>query len=570
MIEFIRPVSTVQLLIPAICTGMLIVGIHFSIYLAIRYKSLLYVTMSLIGVFAFVFVGSEMFILAIGGMSHNWKLSIHFHQSEQLAGVFFTAGLPFLIYQIINLGKICKRITLTLAGIGLLFSAICIAALLVNPDLFISSTIHKTTWLVNEADYGRGYEGPLYYIRDGMLTVFSFFALIALAVDYFRRRKEFTYLVFPLIGIVIAIVCGAIDSGFVYMGVNYDFFPHEYFSRFSIGVTLFVLSVMAGLTKQYIDVAKEVEYAHRLISVSEEKYRVLVEGTNDLIFTLDGGLNFITANNAALKELAYNMEELVLKNFMDIVHSENASNDVERQVFLDKISQFHQTRLPAAFRAFLRGDVREPKEYQLRFEFVDVHGKNEIIVKAAVIPENTLVRYLDSESQKYVIGNYLVAAEEVSKRLVANLAKFMTVGEITPLRIGLREIIINAIEHGNLNITFEEKTKVTFNANYLEFITSRQKDPRFRNRKVTIKFALNADRVIYVIEDEGEGFDCHKTFSRVRDIVTSQELAHGRGITMALGVFDSMRYNDRGNKVTLVKRFNRFTESNNEDDSQFI
>jgi anti-sigma regulatory factor (Ser/Thr protein kinase) len=90
--------------------------------------------------------------------------------------------------------------------------------------------------------------------------------------------------------------------------------------------------------------------------------------------------------------------------------------------------------------------------------------------------------------------------------------------------------------------------------NYLEFITQRQRDQKYKDKKVSIKFTFNSDRVIYVIEDEGDGFDYRNILEKVKR-VNQSELSHGRGLTMALGVFDMIRFNDKGNKVTLVKRF---------------
>jgi anti-sigma regulatory factor (Ser/Thr protein kinase)/PAS domain-containing protein len=494
-----------------------------------------------------------MLILAVGGLSQNWQLSIHFHQSEQLSGVVFVFCLPYILGHMLDLRGIWRKINNTLSLIGLTYAVVCITAIFIRPDLFISSVVHKSTWLTYQADYGRGMEGPLYFIRDGLLTIYSFYGFFIIARTI-RKQKNTSYLIYPLVGMFIAIMGGAVDTGFVYLGVNYDFFPHEYFSRFSLGITIFGLSVIAGLVEHYVNVAKEVENAHRLISISEKKYRVLVEGTNDLIFTLDGDCRFISANRAAQKELHYNMDELASKKFTEILYIGEASNDVELQVIRDKLDEFNRTKAPLSMNASLVGDGSEPKEYQLRFEFVNTEeGEGEIIVKASALPTNKLMRYLESESQKYVIGNLLVTAEDISKRLVANLHKYMDQHEITTLRIGLREIIINAIEHGNLNISFEDKTDATMNLNYIDYITERQRDPRFRDKKVTIKFSLSPDRVIYVIEDEGNGFDYQKILSRVNAEVNAQELAHGRGITMALGVFDKIRYNDTGNKVTLVK-----------------
>lgn len=555
MHHFERPITLVQLLIPSVCTGMLIIGVLISAYLAFRYRSKLYATMGLICFCALGFVGSEMLILAVGGLSQNWQLSIHFHQSEQLSGAVFVFCLPFILGHMLDLQGVWRKVNNTLSLVGLVYALVCICSIFIRPDLFISSVQHKSTWLLYQADYGRGLEGPLYFIRDGLLTTFSFYVVFIIARTI-RKQKNTTYLIYPLVGMFIAIAGGAIDSGFVYMGVNYDFFPHEYFSRFSLGITVFGLSVIAGLVEHYVNVAKEVETAHRLITISEKKYRTVVEGTNDLIFTLDGCYRFLTMNRAAQKELRIDMDELASKKFIDIIYIGEASNNVELQVIRDKLDEFNRTKAPLTMNVSLAGEGTDPKEYQLRFEYLNSEeGEDEIIVKASALQTNKLMKYLDSESQKYVIGNLLVTAEDISKRLVANLGKYMDPHDVSTLRIGLREIIINAIEHGNLNISFEDKTEATMSLNYIDYITERQQDPRFRDKKVTIKFSLSPERVIYVIEDEGEGFDYQKILSRVHREVNTQALAHGRGITMALGVFDRIRYNERGNKVTLVKMF---------------
>lgn len=44
---------------------------------------------------------------------------------------------------------------------------------------------------------------------------------------------------------------------------------------------------------------------------------------------------------------------------------------------------------------------------------------------------------------------------------ILNLPKYLDKKTTNTIKLGLREIIINAIEHGNLNIGFEEKTQAT-------------------------------------------------------------------------------------------------------------
>ncbi|HNL11487.1 MAG TPA: ATP-binding protein, partial [Turneriella sp.] len=59
-------------------------------------------------------------------------------------------------------------------------------------------------------------------------------------------------------------------------------------------------------------------------------------------------------------------------------------------------------------------------------------------------------------------------------------------------------------------------------------------------------------RAAFRISDEGRGFD-HRKFNNLA-AQGDTELAHGRGIRMTLRVFDRVRYNTRGNRVTLPKK----------------
>jgi two-component system, OmpR family, response regulator len=83
-----------------------------------------------------------------------------------------------------------------------------------------------------------------------------------------------------------------------------------------------------------------------------------------------------------------------------------------------------------------------------------------------------------------------------------------------------------------------------------------------------VKMVLNfaRDQVEIVIEDEGEGFnpksvahasdgdeeDPTKHFA-VREMLGLRE--GGFGILISKGMVDDVKYNDKGNQVTLIKRF---------------
>lgn len=117
---------------------------------------------------------------------------------------------------------------------------------------------------------------------------------------------------------------------------------------------------------------------------------------------------------------------------------------------------------------------------------------------------------------------------------------------------GLSELLVNAIEHGNLEIGYDEKSRLLKNQGWHDEIERRLALPRFADRIAAVDVERTADSLVFTIRDQGSGFDPEQYLeidpARVFD-------AHGRGIAMArLLSFDALRYEDGGRcAVALVK-----------------
>ncbi len=97
--------------------------------------------------------------------------------------------------------------------------------------------------------------------------------------------------------------------------------------------------------------------------------------------------------------------------------------------------------------------------------------------------------------------------------------------ERSNLFIALDEAFVNAVVHGN------------------------RSDPR---KLVRIAAELTASEARFTVEDEGEGFD-------VRNIPDPRDPANlfktsGRGVLLIFNIMDEVEYNERGNRLTMVKR----------------
>ncbi|MDR1635752.1 MAG: ATP-binding protein [Treponema sp.] len=119
------------------------------------------------------------------------------------------------------------------------------------------------------------------------------------------------------------------------------------------------------------------------------------------------------------------------------------------------------------------------------------------------------------------------------------------------LQLALGELIINAVEHGNCGITYEEKTTVLEKGiSVVELVAEKCKDPAIRGRKVEFLWDIGRYITTFVIRDEGPGFNVQAHLEKIarQDILS----LHGRGIRIAQMFSSELKYNEKGNEVTMV------------------
>lgn len=93
------------------------------------------------------------------------------------------------------------------------------------------------------------------------------------------------------------------------------------------------------------------------------------------------------------------------------------------------------------------------------------------------------------------------------------------------LKLALEEALSNAVKHGN------------------------KRDPC---RKVTVRYAVNAEKAVIIVRDEGGGFEP----DAVPDPTAPDRLPlpDGRGLMLIRAYMDEVEYRDRGREIYFVKR----------------
>jgi CheY-like chemotaxis protein len=119
----------------------------------------------------------------------------------------------------------------------------------------------------------------------------------------------------------------------------------------------------------------------------------------------------------------------------------------------------------------------------------------------------------------------------------------------------LQEALLNAHYRGNLEISREqmqEAREKMLLGEEVNLVEDRCSQSPYRDRKIYVHVKIVRDEAIFVVRDEGPGFD----LSRVpRDgDPASLEWDGGRGLVLIQACMDQVNHNERGNEITMIKR----------------
>ncbi|MFH1132343.1 MAG: ATP-binding protein, partial [Pseudomonadota bacterium] len=137
-------------------------------------------------------------------------------------------------------------------------------------------------------------------------------------------------------------------------------------------------------------------------------------------------------------------------------------------------------------------------------------------------------------------------------KVLKQLAPTVDLRTLTDLNLALRELLVNAIEHGNLGLSYEEKSTYLEKGILAEIVTSRAQQEPFKKRRITVAVQQRKSEVIVKIEDEGDGFDWRSLPDPTEPANLLRD--HGRGVLLARNAVDALEYNEKGNVVTLKKK----------------
>ena len=265
-----------------------------------------------------------------------------------------------------------------------------------------------------------------------------------------------------------------------------------------------------------------------------DKRRILIVDTNEELRTLLGsvlaefGHDVVATGNReeALEREDLDEFDLVISDLTDDAESgvQIVSEIKRKSLLVPVVVSSDETQQQGVIKAFKMGAanyVRRPYDTEELRDIVErtLSYKLRFVEDVKVLP---FVR----EKIEFELPSDLSLMNGVLHYLHERVVQLGLINpERSNLFIALDEAFVNAVKHGNKN----DAAKL-----------------------VRITADLSAKEARFTIEDEGEGF-------RVTDIPDPRDPANlfktsGRGVLLIYNIMDEVMYNDRGNRLTMIKR----------------
>lgn len=291
---------------------------------------------------------------------------------------------------------------------------------------------------------------------------------------------------------------------------------------------------------------------------SQEKKTVLVADDEELArellsFALDSnGYRVIEAKDgeeclSILQEKTEQIDALLLDKNMPKMDGFDVLREMKKSASLSKIPVIVQTGA-SSNEEILEG-IKEGAYHYLTKPFnIEVM----VAIVRGAIREKSMYEKLEVETRQ---------KESIVKKMRSGSFRFKSIKEVhditsilaltcpDPQRavVGLVELLTNAVEHGNLGITYKEKGELVKSSDWDEEVSRRLQLPENINKYVEVSFTRGEGEVTFRIRDQGKGFDWKNYMDFDPSRVTH---AHGRGIAMAsMMTFSEVAYLGKGNEV---------------------
>ncbi|MBY0523697.1 MAG: ATP-binding protein [Gemmataceae bacterium] len=152
----------------------------------------------------------------------------------------------------------------------------------------------------------------------------------------------------------------------------------------------------------------------------------------------------------------------------------------------------------------------------------------------------------------FILENDRVLIPPLVAYFQEQLTRLQVCDETSRVRVGvaLEEALLNALFHGNLEVS--SQLRQDNDEAYHKLADERRQQSPYKDRRIHLKATLSRSEAIFVVRDEGPGFDP----STLPDPTDPENLGRtsGRGLLLIQTFMDEISYSRTGRELTMVKR----------------
>ena len=178
--------------------------------------------------------------------------------------------------------------------------------------------------------------------------------------------------------------------------------------------------------------------------------------------------------------------------------------------------------------------------------------RNVLSVASNLEAEQRVLHSLQNVELDFRIGNDLGSLRPLISVIQSHLRQMQVCDDSDILRIStaLQEALVNAIEHGNLDLS--SALREDGGEAYTELGKQRRQEEPYASRTVEVLAKIDRSRITVAVRDEGAGFDPNG-LPDPTDPANLQKV-HGRGLMLIRTFMDEVSFNEKANEITMVKR----------------
>ncbi len=263
--------------------------------------------------------------------------------------------------------------------------------------------------------------------------------------------------------------------------------------------------------------------------------------------------------NEILEFLNFDLPEIVILNFSDTrIETRSIVEQVRNDTWLHNFGIIGLFNPQQFDEEKLLGELKNVNVLALlSFQRIRSH----ITKSVQIIDENRQIIFqneLSSRLFQRASGSFKLENDVLASSIYAGIAAttlsqrgLINADTKMHIQLALAELLVNAIEHGNCGITYDEKSKfLEEGLSVVDLVQQKCKDSAIATKTVSFEYDIRPESTRFIIRDGGTGFDVKALSEKLRN--KGEMALHGRGIRMAAALATKLSYNKVGNEVTII------------------